>query len=249
MDQKKIKNSSILYVEDDTVTREQLSHFLMPQCQVLYVAKDGQEGFELYKRFEPNIVILDIEMPGINGLELAKKIRQLSLSTQIIVITAYQNTPYLLEAVNLQLVQYLLKPISLDKISNALTLALDALKLNGFVGEPKGGVLIGNRLKERVTQSKKMISLDMHYNTYTKELIEKNKTIDLSKYERSLIELLIDKHPAPVPYESIDAHIYNYGASKNAIKLLVSSLRDKVSKKTVANISGFGYRMNLMGDK
>ncbi len=82
---------------------------------MLYTAIDGQEGLELYKKFEPEIVITDIEMPKLNGLEMAKKIRKHSLSTQIIIITAYKKPEYLLDAVNLQLVQYLIKPISLEK--------------------------------------------------------------------------------------------------------------------------------------
>ena len=71
--QLEIKDSSILYIEDDDITREQLSQFLQSQCKVLYTATDGQEGLTLYKQFEPDIVITDIEMPDLNGLEMAKR--------------------------------------------------------------------------------------------------------------------------------------------------------------------------------
>lgn len=220
----------ILYVEDDEITRQQLSQFLQSQCKELYVATDGQQGYELYKQFNPDIVITDIEIPKLNGLELARKIRRDSLSTQIIIITAYKKTEYLLEAVNLQLVQYLVKPISLEKISHVLEFASQFLDENKF-------------------DTKKKIGEDIYYDTNTKELVFENEIINLSKYERALLELLINKYPAPISYDFIDEHIYDYGASKNAIKLLVSSLRDKIERQSVINVSGFGYKLHLMGDK
>lgn len=228
--QLEIKDSIILYIEDDVITREQLSQFLKSQCRTLYTATDGREGFELYKKVSPDIVITDIEMPKFNGLELVRKIRRNSLSTQIIIITAHKRPEYLLEAANLQLVQYLVKPISLEKITNVLEFASQFLDKDKF-------------------DTKKKIGEDIFYDTYTKELVFENEIIDLSKYERALLELLIDKYPAPVSYDFIDEHIYDFGASKNAIKLLVSSLRDKIERHSVINVSGFGYKLHLLGDK
>lgn len=225
-----IKDVTILYIEDDTITRQQLSQFLKSQCKVLYIAIDGQEGLELYEQFDPEIVITDIKMPKLNGLEIAREIRKRSLSTQIIIITAYTNPQYLLEAVNLQLVQYLIKPISLEKITRVLDLS--SLFLN-----------------EKKIETKKIFNEEVYYDLYTKELISKNQIANLSKYERALIELLIKKYPAPISYESINAQIYDYSASKNAIKLLVSSLRNKIEKQSIINVSGFGYKLNLMDDK
>lgn len=223
----KIKNSNILYIEDDSITRKQLSRFLKSQCKTLYLAEDGQKGFDLYQEFKPDIVITDIEMPKLNGLELAQKIRKTSVATQIIIISAYTKTEYLLNAINLQLVQYLIKPISLKKIIHVLRLASE------FLGE-------------QVQDTKKYFSNSLYYDNYTKELVSNDKIINLSKYERALVEMLITKYPAPISYESIDAHIYDYSGSKNAIKLLVVSLRHKIEKKSIINISGFGYKLKLI---
>lgn len=228
--QRDIKDLAILYLEDDAVTRKQLSKFLSAQCRVLYTATDGKEGLALYQKFNPDIVITDIEMPKLNGLELAKKIRAISLSTQIIIITAYQKPEYLLAAVNLQLVQYLVKPISLEKISQVLTFA-------------------SHFLVEEKLETKRKFSPHLYYDSYTKELIDENAVVSLSKYERALIELLIRHHPAPASYHQIDAHIYDYSASKNAIKLLVSALREKIKKQSIANVTGYGYKLMLMGDQ
>ncbi len=226
---KTIKDASILYIEDDAITRKQLSKYFKTQCRVLYTAVDGQKGFEQYQKHDPDIVITDIEMPELNGLEMARKIRKKSLSTQIIIITAYKKDEYLLHAVNLQLTQYLLKPLSIEKIT-------DALKLSS------------NYLNCKKANTKKIIIDNGFYDTYTKELICNDQIINLSKNERALLELLIEKHPEPTSYESIDAIIYNYCGSKNAIKLLISSLRNKIKKESIVNVSGFGYKLNLKDD-
>jgi DNA-binding response OmpR family regulator len=227
---KNIKDASILYIEDDAITRKQLSKYFKSECRVLYTAIDGQEGFELYQKHDPDIVITDIEMPKLNGLEMAKRIRKKSLSTQIIIITAYQKDEYLLQAVNLQLTQYLLKPLSIEKIT-------DALKLSS------------NYLNCKNANTKKVIINNGYYDTYTREMIVNNQIVNLSKHERVLIELLIEKHPAPASYESINANIYDNCGSKNATKLLVNSLRKKIKKESIVNISGFGYKLNPQDDK
>lgn len=223
---KKIKNSNILYIEDDDITRIQFKKYLESQCKTLYTASDGSEGFNLYQEYRPDIVITDIEMPLLNGLEMARKIREISLSTQIIIISAHIKPEYLLEAVNLQLVQYLIKPISLKKITEVLSLSAQYINTNNV-------------------NARKFLSEDIYYDSYTKELFSSNEIINLSKYERALLEIMIERYPAPVSYELIDAQIYDYGASKNAIKLLVSSLREKVKKESVSNVPGFGYKINL----
>lgn len=224
---KQIKDSSVLYVEDDAIAREQISKFIKTQCKKIYTASNGLAAFELYKRHNPDIVISDIEMPKLNGLELARKIRGVSLSTQIIIITAHKKPEYLLEAVNLQLTQYIVKPLSIEKITTALELT-------------------ANYLNYGKIDVKKSLGKNRYYDTYTKELIDNESVINLSKHERSLLELFIKKHPGPVAYESIDANIYNNEGSKNAIKLLISSLRNKIDKTTISNVSGFGYKLNIV---
>jgi len=207
-----LKNAVILYVEDDAITRKQISLFLKAHCKMLHIASNGQEGFESYKTFNPDIVITDIEMPKLNGLEMARKIRESSLTTQIIIISAYKKPEYLLEAANLQLIQYLVKPLSLEKITAALELS-------------------SHFLSRKKVDTKRYFSESRYYDIYTKELIDGDSIIGLSKYERFILERLIRSHPAPVSYESIDAELYDYRGSRNAIKLLIRSLRKKLAIK------------------
>lgn len=225
-----INNTTILYIEDDEITKEQISIFLQSQCKKLYTASNGQEGYELFIKYKPDIIITDIEMPKLNGIDMLKKVRKVSLSTQMIIISAYIKPQYLLEAVNLQLTQYIIKPISLEKI-------IDALKLSS------------NFLDCGKIDTLHYFAEDIYYDSYTKELFSKDINISLSKYERVLIELFIKKHPEPTSYEMIDNHIYNGSSSKNAIKLLIGSLKKKISKESILNISGYGYKLNIIGKK
>ncbi|OUR72688.1 hypothetical protein A9Q76_03425 [Arcobacter sp. 31_11_sub10_T18] len=222
---KKVNNSTILYIEDDDITRENISSYLKRQCKQLHIASNGEEGLELFKSFNPEIVITDIEMPKLNGLDMAKKIRKLSPTTQIIITTAYTSNEYLLQAVNLHLVQYIVKPISLPKLTNALKDCDDFL--------------------EEEIETKKFFTANIFYDIYTKELVKAEEIISLSKNERALLELLLKNYPAPTSYESIESHVYDFSSSKNAIKLLVKSLRSKISKEAITNVSGLGYNVDF----
>jgi DNA-binding response OmpR family regulator len=221
----KLKNSTILYIEDDEITRENISSFLKRKCKNFFVAVDGKEGLELFEKYNPDIIITDIEMPNLDGLSMAKKIRKQSPSTQIIITTAYASQEYLIEAVNLHLIKYIVKPISLPKLNEALANCEEFL--------------------EDSVITKINFNKTSFYDTYTKELIKDKEVISLSKTERALLDLLIKNHPAPTSYETIDSNVYEFASSKNAIKLLVKSLRTKINKDSIANVSGFGYNVNI----
>jgi len=222
----KIQNCSILYIEDDEITRDNITSYLKRQCKNLYVASNGEEGLELFTKHTPQIVITDIEMPKLNGLDMAKKIRRLSSTTQIIITTAHASQEYLLQAVNLHLIQYIVKPISLPKLTSALNDCDEFL--------------------EEEIQTRKVFIQNVFYDTYTKELVKNNEIISLSKNERALLELLFKNYPAPTSYEAIETNVYDFASSKNAIKLLVKSLRTKIDKESIVNVSGLGYNLSLM---
>lgn len=225
----KLKNSKILYIEDDEITRENISSFLKRKCKELYIAKDGKEGLEQFNKFSPDIIITDIEMPNLDGLSMAKKIRKESKKTQIIITTAYTSQEYLMEAVNLHLIKYIIKPISLPKLNEALANCEEFLKQSII--------------------TKKYFTKELFYDTYTKELVNKQEIISLSKNERNLLDLLVKNHPAPTSYEAIEANVYDFASSKNAIKLLVKALRTKLEKEAISNVSGLGYNVNLLNNK
>ena len=111
---------SLLYVEDERVTREQISRILQRIVTELYVAENGQEGLELYREKRPDIIMTDIMMPVMNGLEMARNIRALDHDSQIIMLTAYSDTEYLLECISLSINQYVQKPVDFSQLATAI---------------------------------------------------------------------------------------------------------------------------------
>jgi PAS domain S-box-containing protein len=125
----------LLYVEDDAETREELQSILELYVSELYVAKNGREGLEYYKKYLPDIVVTDIQMPEMNGLSLAADIKSLNPEQQIVILSAYNDVEYLFRALELELQHYITKPISVERLLNKLaeitehmTLARDAEK-------------------------------------------------------------------------------------------------------------------------
>jgi len=118
---KYLKTMNVLYVEDDKNTQEELEFFLSNRVRNLYVANNGDEGFELYKKYSPDIVITDIQMPILNGIKMSAKIKELNSSVPIIVITAFNDSDYLFEAIKLNISGYLTKPLDLKLLIETLT--------------------------------------------------------------------------------------------------------------------------------
>lgn len=124
----------ILVAEDEAIERKALcgcleQHFA-GRCTIL-AAKSGTEAVELFEHSHPQVAILDIEMPGLTGLEAARRIRQSSGSCVILFLTAYDNFSYAREAIHLRAMDYLLKPWS----ERELILSVEeALRLCGSPG-------------------------------------------------------------------------------------------------------------------
>lgn len=110
------ENITLLYVEDDEMTLEEISFFLERYVKKLIIAKNGQEGLELYKKHNPDMVITDIQMPVMNGLDMAKKIFEINPSVPIAVTTAYSDSSYLMNAIEIGIDKYILKPIDMMEV-------------------------------------------------------------------------------------------------------------------------------------
>lgn len=111
---------SVLYLEDMPTISKLVSRMLSPKVETLYQGENGKEGWELFLTHRPDIVISDIMMPEMSGLDLAKKIRAESPETQIILTTAFNYSQYLFAAINTGVNRYLLKPVREEQLFQAL---------------------------------------------------------------------------------------------------------------------------------
>jgi putative two-component system response regulator len=115
-----LKTLSVLYVEDDEEIRELLSRFLQRWVGTLHTANNGQEGAEAFHQHHPDVVVTDIKMPVMDGLEMASAIKSSSSDVPIIVITAYSERDYFIRAIEIGVDQYVTKPVNTDILLRAI---------------------------------------------------------------------------------------------------------------------------------
>ena len=108
------KNLSVLFAEDDDIVRAQVTETLRIFFGKIFIAKDGEEAFEIFKLEKPDIILSDIKMPKIDGLQLIEKIREENQSIPIIILTSYSDQNTLFKAANSSIDGYILKPLELN---------------------------------------------------------------------------------------------------------------------------------------
>ena len=121
-----LKNITILYAEDEVALREITLNILKGFTKEQFVAKNGAEGLELFKKnqSEIDLIITDVNMPIMNGLEMIREIKSINPNIPIIVATAFSNTEYLLEAIDIGVDKYVLKPIDMKKLLQLMSQSL-----------------------------------------------------------------------------------------------------------------------------
>lgn len=217
-----LNKSSILLAEDEDNLRESFKKVLLLYVNTVYTAKDGKEAYELYTKYHPDIIITDIKMPKINGIEFIKKIRQKNHDIPIIVTSAYTDQDLLLESIKLSLVEYVVKPIKEKELNRLLRECAQKLYEN----------------------SETVISLGKNssYDFENKIFIHKNNSIPLTQKEVEFFELLLAHRGNLVTKQDIEDKIYIYEeAPPSALKNLVFKLRKKLGTYTIKTVGKLGY--------
>ena len=223
--QKDFSKLTLLYVEDDTITRENAVEYFSDMFANILEASDGLEAYQIYEEESIDIIITDIEMPKLNGLEMAKKVRKLNKKIPIIITTAFTTNEYLLEAVELQLIKYIAKPVSPSTLTDALDLAYDYLN--------EGNIFT--------------ITATTFFDQLNKTLFVKEKLIKLTKNETMLLDVLVKHHQRVVTFTEIEHLIwYERSMSMDSLRSLVKNLRKKMQGDYIENHLGHGYRLSII---
>ncbi|NPA29872.1 MAG: diguanylate cyclase [Epsilonproteobacteria bacterium] len=114
------RSISILYVEDENEMRRNTARMLERLSSELYLGCDGLQGLNLFRQYRPDIVVTDIRMPEMDGITMARKIRETVPDQPIIFITAYSESDYFLNAIEMQVDGYILKPIDYALLENKI---------------------------------------------------------------------------------------------------------------------------------
>lgn len=114
------KDLKILYVEDEESTRDIITRFLSRRFSYITTAIDGIDGLVKFKEGDFDIVITDIKMPGMSGLEMSQEIKRIDKDMPIIITSAHSDLPFLINAIEIGIDNYVLKPIKIEKLNQAI---------------------------------------------------------------------------------------------------------------------------------
>lgn len=219
-----LKNIKILVVEDDEIALENEIEYLQEYFQNIYEAKDAIEALKIYEQIQPSIIITDIKMPKLNGLEFVQRIREKNDEVQIIILTAFYDKTYLLKAIELKLVKYLIKPINERDLNNALKICVNNLK---------------NKKSNIINLANNLV-----FDMYNLSLVHNNELVKLRTKEIDFLYLLIKNKNRYVTYIEIENFVWeNDVMSKDALKSLVKNLKKKLPNGLIMNLTGTGYRI------
>lgn len=119
-----MENKKIIICEDDNDARFALTNILTKRKAKVFEAKDGLEAVEKTKEINPDLLVLDIRMPKLSGIEAAAEIRKFNENVKIIFLTAFQSTQISNEAKQYDIFDYLVKPADPEKVIEAVQKAL-----------------------------------------------------------------------------------------------------------------------------
>lgn len=126
-----LKNITLLYVEDEDSVRNITTDYFSTLFKEIISARDGNEGFELFKTNKEHIdiIVTDINMPKLNGIDMIKKIRSIDTNIPIIITTAYNDNKFLQDAISLGVRDFVLKPVDLKELLDSIKKTLEPLLL------------------------------------------------------------------------------------------------------------------------
>jgi NarL family two-component system response regulator LiaR len=183
------KSISILIVDDHAIVRQGVSAFLnaQPDLQVLGEAENGTRAVELAAELAPDVTLMDLSMPGMDGVEATRQIRRISPHTQVIVLTSYHEDEYIFPALRAGAISYLLKSVNMDELAEAIRRAAQGeASLHSRVAARVVQEIHGARrenanpyteLTERELQTLKLIAAGMSNQQIADQLVISENTV------------------------------------------------------------------------
>lgn len=225
MKNRALKDLKVLLVEDEESISRLLKEAVADSFYTFLIAKDGLEGIALFKKLKPDIVITDIMMPRMSGLEMAQELRKLNPDIHIIVLSAFSEKEKLLSAIDIGINKYFLKPFDTDEL-------LDYIQS------------ITPKLSDR------LIKLDdgFAFNKSTNSLYKKDRFVPLTKNEMKFLSLLLDNQESVIDDTLIKKNLWEEDVSDERVRTFIRRLRAKTSKKLIKNVKGVGYQLAFNGN-
>lgn len=222
MEKNLLQYCTVLYAEDDEITRKSMAKTLSYFFETVILAKNGKEAIENFEKLNPHVVILDIDMPKLNGLEVAEKIRNLDQNIPILILTIHNESEKILKGFEFNAINWLIKPISMDSLITNL--------------EKCKNILIKNSIG--------FINLDENtkYNSFTKTILHNNDKFVLSFSEALIFEFLLKNRGQIVNQNLLESILFqNNDFSSTGLKNTLYRLKKKLPTIQINCISKTGY--------
>jgi DNA-binding response OmpR family regulator len=222
MRNKFLKQLKILLVEDEEKLSSLLKNAIGDSFGSFTLAGDGAEGLEMFLKISPDIVITDIMMPLMTGLEMAKEIKKIDPTMPIIILSAFSQTDKFLSAIDIGVVKYFIKPFDPDELLEYIA-------------------------SLETTMHSKLVMLEegFSFNKKTLSLYKDSKFVPLTKKERVFMRLLLTNQEV-VSDEAIKETLWEeQNVSDERLRTFIRRLRAKTSKNLILNITAQGYRISL----
>lgn len=230
-EEQEILNSlNIIYIEDDASIRKSVTQTLCLIFRKVFTFGNAEDAFIQYKLEKPDIILSDINLPHMSGIEFAKLVRKDDYNIPIILLTAYTNTEILLESTKLKLISYIVKPVVFDELYESFKVAAKDIIRNN-----------ANYL---------VFSNNTKYDIQSKLLYFDNNEVNMTSSENRLLEIFIKNLNKTISINDIKDQLWNdpYDATDSALKSVLSKLRSKIGKDSIKNISGMGYYLVTSSD-
>ncbi|EGS2258314.1 response regulator transcription factor [Campylobacter jejuni] len=219
------KELIILVVEDEVKARESMINILSERFSKVIGAQNGDEGLKKFKKFKPDLVITDIAMPIMDGLDMAREIKEISDDVPIVVLSAYSEKERLLRSIDIGIDKYLIKPVNIEELFKVLD------------------YLIGEKIEANMLVK---ISEEYQFNKTKRTLIYSGGEIVLTKKELAFISLLLKQPGALVLHEDIKKNVWiGEHVSDTAVRTFIKRVRDKVGEDFIKNVPSLGYKINI----
>ena len=218
-------------IEDEHKIANSIKKGLEQELYAVDIAYTGDDGYDFASTEEYDLIILDRLLPGLDGIDICKKLREKQIHTPIILLTAKGQVHDRVEGLNSGADDYLVKPFAFEEL---------LARIKALTRRPKGN--IGSVLAVS----------DLSLNTLTYEVKRGKIKINLSRKELSLLEYVM-RHPNQIiTKDQIINHVWNYEADilPNTVEVYIGYLRSKIdkpfksSKPLIKTVRGFGYRIS-----
>ena len=217
-----LKNIKILLVEDELSLATLLENSIGEYFLEFYTASNGYDGIIKYKQCQPDIVITDIMMPDLTGLDMVKELKKTDPNLLVIILSAFSDKDKLLDAIDVGVMKYFIKPFDPDELLNYI-------------------ISISGKIKSDII----LLNDNFEFHISSKKLYKDKNYIALTKRETLFIQLLVNNINFIVNENDIKQYLWpnDNDISGERLRTFIRRFRSKTSKYIVQNIKSMGYQV------